>query len=258
MAVDLTKRMFSDAKADELIAAIEGLAGSGNSGMSDAAKAALINCFLKVAWVDDSGANLIQALTTALYGGDAPVDSRIIYELESGTDLNGRVINTGVPVPTYSENFTLIARATLRAKTSGDTTASMLFGSGGLSETTKATIRGCVDYSNGICQFVTNYMYSDAYANSNNISAYENHELLWIIRNNAGTASKYLFVDSNLILNKSESISAYSERTSGSNIILGSHMASQPASFNGTVSMFRIYNKALTNSELEALLGITI
>lgn len=245
-------------KANELIAAINNLPGSG---LSNDAKVALLNCFMKVAWVDNTGATLIQNLQAALFAGDdpTPVDDRIIYELTPFTDLNGQVIDTGVKVPTYNENFTVVAKGTLR-KTSGTISQQInviMFGRGGISEQSKATIRGAIDITtDGLCHFVSNYMYSDTYA-AQTVPSNVDHEVIFVIRNSDTTVTKMVYADGVAMLNKTESASSYSSRTKGDNILIGGLATSMPT-FDGIATMFRIYNAALTNSELETLLNISI
>lgn len=259
MAVDLTKRMFSDAKADELIAAIEGLAGSGNSGMSDAAKAALINCFLKVAWVDDSGAELIQALTTALYGGDAPVDNRLVYELKN-TDISSTGMDTEIPVFPLGDSFTVLAKATLNAWPSGKNGA-VLLNHGNLST---GTLRLGIDNVNNALEFVTNVMYGDSYADEmpgyagGTVSPNSAHAIMWMVRMNGTTAKKTLYIDGIKAFSKEENISSQaSGKTFTGNYLVSKVIASDTNNyFPGTVRMLRIYNAALSSSEIETIMGV--
>lgn len=262
MAVDLTKRMFSDAKADELIAAIEGLAGSGNSGMSDAAKAALINCFLKVAWVDDSGAELIQALTTALYGGDAPVDNRLVYELKN-TDISNAAIDTGVPVFQLGESFTFLARVTMNQwPTSKTSNSGYILNHRDLST---GTIRLGVDKANNEINFIGNVMYSDNYMNDisgyagGTISAKSSHEIVWMVRMSGTVAKKVLYVDGIKAISKEENVSsqASGKTFTGNYFISGATNAtSLTYTFPGTAKLIRIYNEALSASEIESIMGL--
>jgi len=259
MAVDLTKRMFSDAKADELIAAINSLSGSGNSGMSDAAKAALINCFLKVAWVDDSGADLIQALTTALYGGDAPVDSRLVYELKN-TDISSTGIDTEIPVFPLGDSFTVLAKATLNAWPSGKSSG-ILLDHGNLST---GTLRLGVDIVNNALEFVTNVMYGDYYADAmpgyagGTISPSSAHAIMWMVRMSGTTVKKTLYIDGIKAFTKEENISSQaSGKTFTGNYLISKAAASDVNNyFPGTVGMLRIYNAALSSSEIETIMGV--
>lgn len=116
MATDLTKRMFSDAKADELINAIaniqkvdkqqgsanagkalvvgsDGLVGLGDAGLSDASKVALLNCFAHVTWTDAYGQTYYDALERELNrsGGDFETPITSLESLHRG----GYVNNTG-------------------------------------------------------------------------------------------------------------------------------------------------------------------
>lgn len=118
MAVDLTKRMFSDAKADELIAAIEGLAGSGNSGMSDAAKAALLNCFAHVAWIDDQGQRYYNDLYSKLFS-DA-VDWDYEWHAASLTLPTGFVSQPGYYSFTDNPGFLKISGGSIDFNNTGD------------------------------------------------------------------------------------------------------------------------------------------
>lgn len=261
MAVDLTKRMFSDAKADELIAAIEGLAGSGNSGMSDAAKAALINCFLKVAWVDDSGADLIQALTTALYGGDAPVDNRLVYELKN-TDISNIAIDTGVPVFQLGENFTILARVTMNQWPAGKTSDGYILNHRDMST---GTIRLGVSKADNEIKFIGNVMYSDNYMNDisgyagGTISANSSHEIVWMVRMSGTVVKKVLYIDGVKAISKEENISSQaSGKTFTGNYFIsgGTNNTSLSYTLPGTAKLIRIYNEALSTSEIGSIMGL--
>lgn len=261
MAVDLTKRMFSDAKADELIAAIVGLAGSGNSGMSDAAKAALINCFLKVAWTDDSGADLIQALTTALYGGDAPVDNRLVYELKN-TDISNIAIDTGVPVFQLGENFTILAHVTMNQWPASKTSAGHILNHRDMST---GTIRLAVEKPDNEIKFVGNVMYSDYYMNDisgyagGTISPNISHEIVWMVRMRGTVAKKVLHIDGVKAISKEENISsqASGKTFTGNYFISGAkNTTSLTYAFPGTAKLIRIYNDALSASEIESIMGL--
>ena len=86
MAVDLTKRMFSDAKADELIQTIQDLPNS-SLPFSSAFNNALLSCFENVAWINSDGNTYYNALAAALDGsqdGGHVFDNRFRYKASSG------------------------------------------------------------------------------------------------------------------------------------------------------------------------------
>jgi len=257
MAVNI----WEGAKVDELIAAIKGLSGSGNSGMSDAAKAALINCFLKVAWVDDSGADLIQALTTALYGGDAPVDNRLVYELEN-TDISNIAIDTGIPVFQLGESFTILARVTMNQWPTSKTSAAYILNHRDMSS---GTIRLGVEKVNNEIKFVGNVMYSDNYMNDisgyagGTISPNSSHEIVWMVRMSGTVAKKVLYIDGVKAISKEENISsqASGKTFTGNYFISGAtNTTSLTYTFPGTAKLIRIYNEALGASEIESIMGL--
>lgn len=257
----MSVNIWEGAKADELIAAIENLSGSGNSGMSDAAKAALINCFLKVAWVDDSGANLIQTLTTALYGGEAPVDNRIVYELKN-TDISNTAIDTGVPVFQLGESFTILARVTMNQWPASKTGTGYILNHRDLST---GTIRLAVEKPDNEIKFVGNVMYSDYYMNDlsgyagGTISPNISHEIVWMVRMSGTVVKKVLYIDGVKAISKEENISsqASGKTFTGNYFISGAtNTTSLTFAFPGTAKLIRIYNEALSSSEIESIMGV--
>lgn len=262
MAVDLTKRMFSDAKADELIAAIQGLAGSGSSGMSDAAKAALINCFLKVTWVDDSGADLIQALITALYNGDSPTPSNIVYEIPSNTDISSRYEDTEQHAFTLDENFTIVEKVTVSNIPSGTTDMFLLDSQVMPSSGNPIVgIRQQAQISNRLITFRFTFNGDNnaggiGNAVSNNFSSSNDHTLIYYIVNNNKRVISKLYVDGTLYDNNDIVLVDKSGAVYPATYYIGKNQGNANRPWKGTVDILKIYNKALSISEIENVLGL--
>lgn len=73
----------------------------GEAGVPEAVATALLACFRKVAWVDDSGQTLYNALAEALDG--QPIDPTLLYDLAVPTSFDGTShIDTGVKLATES------------------------------------------------------------------------------------------------------------------------------------------------------------
>ena len=261
MAVDLTKRMFSDAKADELIAAIQGLAGSGSSGMSDAAKAALINCFLKVTWVDDSGADLIQALTTALYNGDSPAPSNIVYEIPSNTDISSWYKDTEQHAFTLDENFTIVEKITVNSIPSGTNDMFLLDAQTVSGVTPVVGLRQQATISDGLITFRFTFNSDNDNGGAgqtvgNNILASASHTLSYYIVNNNKRVIYKLYVDGTLLDNGDVVLANKPNAVYPATYYIGKNQAGANRPWKGSVDILRVYNKALSVSEIENILGL--
>lgn len=65
-----------------------GKANGGGSGLTDAVKTALLNCFAHVAWIDENGQSYYNALETALNGGTPTIQYSVINNLTNATTDN--------------------------------------------------------------------------------------------------------------------------------------------------------------------------
>lgn len=183
-------------------------------------------------------------------------DQRIAYEMEPETVMNADTMYaTGVSVPANTEDFTVVISAKFDKNTAGDSDRFIL-GWGGLNHDTRAVIRLGADYSEDGWHFVSNYLYADSYINDSGKSATTDYEVIWILRNASATVTKAFTCDGQILQKKTES-AAEMTRSRGGNMAAGGKGTSEPT-FRGTVHMFRIYNTALTNSEIEDLVGVSL
>lgn len=65
-----------------------GKANGGGSGLTDAVKTALLNCFAHVAWIDENGQSYYNALETALNGGTPTIQYSVTNNLTNATTDN--------------------------------------------------------------------------------------------------------------------------------------------------------------------------
>lgn len=236
----------------------DGLVTPAYSIMPDAVKLALINCFENVYWKNADGEQRYgKALKDALFSN--AVDSRVIYEIPYGVNPGSLPMDTGVPVrkDTANEDFTILIKGTwvpnqaiavlLDADARNPATGNV---SGAM------RIRSYVDpdgahfrawYKNG----------SQSDADTAGVDATVNHDVIIIIRN----FSKHLFintyVDGNLLYSYDDLITYAGEMVDNYKInLIGSDGLPHP--WTGTYELFKIFNVALSNQEINELVGTNI
>jgi len=187
-------------------------------------------------------------------------DLRLVYEINPGTDLTGRAIDTGVPVFGKNASFTILANANLAVVQSNKAMAYLL----NHKALYTGTIRLGFDNVNNLLHFVTNVMYSDYYAENytpGDISPSVTHNVVWIVRMDNQYVRKILYVDNNKLVDRSESVSSYvDEREFTGNYLVGGYFNTTNLNYTwpGSVNLFRIYNEALDISEIESIMNLTL
>ena len=110
MAIDLTKRMFSDAKADEMIEAINGVKGSG---ISSDVKTALLGTLRNVAFKNEDGLLYLNDLEEALDEGGSGESSIPLFTSDTAVSFTGNnSLATGVTFQ-QDKSYTLLVDCTV-------------------------------------------------------------------------------------------------------------------------------------------------
>lgn len=193
-------------------------------------------------------------------------DRRLVYEITPETVCNKNVaISTGVSVPAHNVDFTIIASAKVDKSNNGELRR-YIAGWGGLNNETRAVLRMGIDYyrdseSNidGKCHFISNYIFPDTYINESQDASTE-HEVIWIIRNSGMSLTKALYINGSRVYKTVSSLSSYSQGRGGTITVgaTGTNDTDKANSFKGTIHMFNIYNTALSDDEIESLLGVSL
>lgn len=297
---------------------------------SEVAKAALLNCFAHVAWIDEHGQVYYDALEAALndiqsisavytqsgtvYATDSldslkenlvvtatkpdstqyvvpdskytlsgtltigistitvtytnittsfnvtVTDPRLVYKLNSGTDVTNNAIDTGVPVFGQDDSFTILINVDMSA-ISSDKKDGVILNHRTLSS---GTIRLGFDNTDNVLHFIANVMYSDFYVDyytPGKVSALTPHNLIWAVRMSNKNVRKVFYVDGVKKLDRSENVSSrMSDKIFTGNYFIGgvNSTTSNLKLFPGIVNLFEMYNVALDISEINSILGIEL
>lgn len=244
-----------------LVVGTDGLVTVDNIGLTDAAKIALVNCFLHIGFLDDKGPDLIADLQNALFTGGA--DSRIVYEISHGTDISDWSIDTQQHAFTLDEDFTFLAKATVDASGS-ETTGMFLIDS--LSVASPQVGARCqANISNGNITFRNVFNGGNTGSQSpgaggtttGTYSASAEHTIIMVLRNASKTLTVLTYVDGTLDYQE-ERVCTDISNTYPSTYYIGKTHSDTERPWLGTVEMYRIYNAALSDSEIERLLNITM
>ena len=245
-----------------LVVGADGLVTVDNVGLTDAAKIALVNCFLHIGFLDDKGPDLIADLQNALFTGGA--DSRIVYEISHGTDISDWSIDTQQHAFTLDEDFTFLAKVT--SNTAGaDTTGMFLLDS--LSQATpQVGARIQANISDGKISFRSIFNGGNTtgssgggagWGTSGDYSADEVHNVIFVLRNNNKNLTVRTYVDGVLDY-QDDTVCGDRSTTYPETYWIGKVRSGAESPWLGTVDMYRIYNVALSDSEIERLLNITM
>lgn len=244
-----------------LVVGPDGIVAFGNAGMSDNAKIALVNCFLHLGFLDGKGPELIEALQTALWA-DAK-DTRIVYEIPHGTDISNWIIDTQQHAFTLDEDFTFLAKVTVDASGS-ETTGMFLLDS--LSVTSPQVGARCqANISNGNITFRNVFNGGNTGSQSQGAGgtttgtylASAEHTIIMVLRNASKTLTVLTYVDGTLDYQE-EKVCTDISNTYPSTYYIGKTHGNIERPWLGTVEIYRIYNVALSDSEIERLLNITM
>lgn len=237
----------------------DGLVTPAYSIMPDAVKLALVNCFENVYWKNADGERQYgKALKDALFSKS--IDSRVIYEIPYGVNPSGLPLDTGVAARNDmgNEDFTILIKGTwVPSSTIGvllDANAENL-STGNILQA--LAIRSYVD-ANGVhfrawFKGVANQQATDTAG----VDSTVNHDVIIIVRN----FSKHIFVNTyvdgtllysrdDISTNTSPMVNNYMINTPGGDGI--------PRPWPGTYELFKIYNVALSNQEINELVGTNI
>lgn len=224
--------------------------------LSNDVKNSLLSCFRGVAWLnwEDSGQSLYDALNRALNGG---VDPRIAYEIPSDTDISTWSIDTEQHAYTLDEDFTILAKVSVDM--SNLETGAFLLDS--LSRTGSAV--GCrlqAGLSNNAVNFTASFNGGDTSSGignttSNTFTKSDSHDVIFIMVNNDKDMIVKIYVDGNVELQENRTL-VDKENTYPPTYYIGKHHGDVERPWPGVVDLFRIYNVALTNSEINQILGL--
>lgn len=244
-----------------LVVGADGIVAFGSAGLTDEAKLALINCFLHIGFIDDKGPDLIADLQAALFTGGG--DSRIVYEIPHGTDISKWSIDTQQHAFTLDEDFTFLAKVT--ADASGSETTAMFLLDSLSTETPLAGTRCQANISNGNITFRSTFNGGNNSSQSagaggtttGTYSASAEHTVIMVLRNASKTLTALTYVDGTLDYQDEKACTDVST-TYPSTYYIGKTHSNIERPWLGTVEMYRIYNAALSDSEIERLLNITM
>lgn len=237
----------------------DGLVTPAYSIMPDAVKLALVNCFENVYWKNADGEQVYgKVLKDALFSKS--VDSRVIYEIPYGMNPGSLPMDTGVPVrkDTANEDFTILIKGTwvpnqaiavlLDAEARNPSTGNV--GAG-------LRIRSFVD-SNG-AHFRAWYKNgSQADADTAGVDATVNHDVIIIMRNFSKHLFINIYVDGDLLYSHDDLITNAGEMVDNYKINMIGQTDGLPHPWTGTYELFKIFNVALSNQEINELVGTNI
>lgn len=225
-----------------------------NHVLSAQLKTALLGCFDHVAWKDDYGRDYYDALYDALYNSDP----RIVYEIPHGTDISDWSIDTEQHAFTLDEDFTFLAKVSWLPSESG---AFLLD-----SQSVAGAIVG-VRIQSGMSDNNTNVYFLNQFnggtTNSgagtrtfNTFPANVSHNVICIMKNDNKNLTIKTYVDGQLEYSDNRTL-ADKENTYPSTYYIGKNHSDTVRLWTGTVDLYRIYNEALTDSEIATILELT-
>ncbi len=245
-----------------LVVGADGLVTVDNVGLTDAAKIALVNCFLHIGFLDDKGPDLIADLQNALFTGGA--DSRIVYEISHGTDISDWSFDTQQHAFTLDEDFTFLAKVT--SNTAGADFDSMFLLDSTSQETPPVGARIQANLSNGKISFRNVFNGGNpnghsgggaGWVTSGDYSADEVHNVIFVLRNDNKNLTVRTYVDGVLDY-QDDTVCGDRSTTYPKTYWIGKVRSGNIKPWLGTVDMYRIYDVALSDSEIERLLNITM
>lgn len=237
----------------------DGLVTPAYSIMPDAVKLALVNCFENVYWSTPDGEQVYgKALKDALFSKS--VDSRVIYEIPYGVNPGGLPLDTGVPARNDmgNEDFTILIKGTwvpsstvgvlLDANAENTSTGNIL---------PALAIRSYVDANDVHFRAWFKGVANQQAADTAGVDATVNHDVVIIVRNFSKHIFVNTYVDGTLLYsrddiqtNTSPMVNNYMINTPGGDGL--------PRPWPGTYELFKIYNVALSNQEINELVGTNI
>ena len=237
----------------ELSEDVSNLKSAINHVLSAQLKTALLGCFDHVAWTDEHGQDYYDALYDALYNSD----SRIVYEIPHGTDILDWSIDTEQHAFTLDEDFTFLARVSWLPSEAG---AFLLD-----SQSVSSPIVG-LRVQSGMSDNNTNVYFLNQFnggvtasgagtRTSNTFPANVNHNVIYIMKNDHKNMTIKTYVDGQLEYSDNRTLTG-KDNTYPSTYYIGKNHSDTVRPWSGTIDLYRIYNEALTDSEIETILGL--
>lgn len=236
----------------------DGLVTPAYSIMPDAVKLALVNCFENVYWSTPDGEQYGKALKDALFSKS--VDSRVIYEIPYGVNPGGLQLDTGVPARNDMENedFTILIKGTwvpimgigvlLDANAENPSTGNIL---------PALAIRSYTDENGVHFRAWFKGIATQQAADTAGVDATVNHDVIIIVRN----FSKHIFVNTYV---DGTLLYSWDNIQTDNRFIVNNYMINTPGGdgvprpWPGTYELFKIYKVALSNQEINELVGTNI
>lgn len=222
----------------------------GFEGISEEVKQALLACFRHLAFLDEDD-NYYGNLVHALYPG-------AVYQIDSGTNLSDKTFDTGIGAFGIDDNFTILASIkVLPISTPTTSTPHVLINNGTIGN--RNILRLSFDEKNGIDYFVTNYAYGDHYQDwytPGTVYSNAEHDVIWVMRNQNKQLKKQLYIDGTIKVDKTDDLTQYSSSVFSGNYTIGGYTLNDPAPISAVVNLFRIYDTALSASEINSILNV--
>lgn len=228
---------------------------SGGSGLTDNVKVALLSCFRHVLWVDEHGQDYYDALSNALFPDGEP-DERIVYELAQNTNLASMIVDTNQHAFTLNEDFTILAKASVTPSDTGmflldsQSVTGAVVGVRMQSTVVNGALKITNQFDGGIANSGAGGGTSDSYSLSSD------HDVIFVMRNNNKTITIKTYVDGVLSYEDIRTLTL-KENTYPATYYIGKNHAGTESPWDGTVDIYRIYNEALSDAEINEILGIT-
>jgi len=226
---------------------------SGGSGLTDNVKVALLACFRHALWVDEHGQDYYDTLSNALFPDGEP-DERIVYELVQNTNLASMIVDTRQHAFTLNEDFTIIIKVSRLPSTE----AMFLLDSTSVTgEVVGVRIQanvadGYVTFTN---QFDGGIGYNGAGSKTPNFTANELHNLIFVMRNDNKTITIKTYVDDSLAYEDSK-VLTLKQNEYPATYYIGKTHSNVERPWDGVVNIYRIYNEALTDAEINQIIGM--
>ena len=231
----------------------DGLVIPAYSIMPDNVKTALIDCFEHVYWDTADGEKYGKALKDALFS--MSVDSRVIYELPYGTDMSAFTVDTGVPARNDMDNedFTILIKGTWEPTTE----ASFLLDASAKSRLDGSVFTGlriATTVSND--QIMTRTTFKNLGGNSTPFNMDVAHDIVIVVRNFSRHLLIHSYVDDDLVYSLEDIITNTADVVGNYKIGIVESGIVRP--WSGTIDFYKIYKVALSNQEINELVGTNI
>lgn len=241
--------IWEGSKAQNLIDAVE------KGGLSEGVKNALLDIAQNVVYQNQNGSTYYNNLYNALYPAPEPpepVDPTLLYYLQSPVTIqaNDGAIDTGVPFSTDG-TFTFLVDAMLDANPDVEQRRIL----SGMKKSIGINVM-VYTYNNAkrICANINNTEFDNTY------DASTAHRVRYsgLFDSSNKQYKAILYVDNNKVIDRTTTISTTG--TSERNMTIGGFLIDGVTTHPilGTVNLCNIYNRILTSSEIQNLIGISV